>query len=90
MPQSALTCSIILPGIIKVFLTVAELCYVNKLLMPAPPTAQLPAQRFPLENLVNALTCSTILPSIIKIYLMVPELLSGNENEVKSWVRGHN
>ena len=36
------------------------------------------------------LTYSIILLSIIKIFQMVAELCSGNENDLKLWIRGHN
>ena len=38
----------------------------------------------------SVLTCSIILPIIIKIFLMVMNLCSGNENEERIWIRGHN
>ena len=38
----------------------------------------------------SALPCAIILPSVIKIFQTVAELCSGNENEVKIWIRGHN
>ena len=31
-----------------------------------------------------------ILPSIMKVFQTVAELCSGNENEIKIWIRGHN
>ena len=38
----------------------------------------------------SVLTCFINLSSIIKIFLMVTELYSGNQNEVKIWIRAHN
>ena len=43
MRHSSLSCSIILSSIIKIFLTVAELCSGNELLTPARPTTSWPA-----------------------------------------------
>ena len=51
-----LICSIILPSIVKIFLTVAELCSGNELLMPARTPADIHHfnnQIFPSENLVK-------------------------------------
>ena len=38
----------------------------------------------------SVLTCSISLPSIVKIFQMAAELCSGNENQVKIWIKGHN
>ena len=63
MRNSALTCSIFLSSIIKVFQTVAELCSENELLTPARPNFRPPAdvhhlnnQTVPSENLVKTAT----------------------------------
>ena len=70
--HSVLTCSTILPSIVKIFLTVAELCSGNELLTPARPTADIHHfnnQIFPSENLVknlnNALEDFTGQPAVL-------------------------
>ena len=50
--EFVLTCSIILPSIVKIFLTVAELCSGNELLTPAR-IHHFNNQSFPSENLVK-------------------------------------
>ena len=64
MRHSVLTCSIILPSIVKIFLMVAQLCSGNELLTPARPRPPPPPahrhssfynQIFPSESLVNKL-----------------------------------
>ena len=54
--HSELTCSKILPSIIKIFLTVVELCSGNQLLTPSRSPADIHHfnnQIFPSENLVK-------------------------------------
>ena len=85
-----LTCSIILPCIIKIFLMVAELCSLdeNEVKYRSGDIIIKKISRVVCEH--SALTCSIILPSIIKILLMVTELCSVNENEARIWIRGYN
>ena len=90
MQHSVLTCSIILPCIIKIFLTVAELCSLNENEIKIWIRGHNYKKVGQSCMLHSVLTCSIILPSIIKTFLMVTELCSGNENEGRIWIRGHN
>ena len=89
-----LTCSINLPSIIKIFLMVMELYSRNenevKILDQGTYLENEDKQSCHSCTRHSVLTCSINLPSIIKIFLMVMELCSGNENELKIWIRGHN
>ena len=83
-------CSIILPCIIKIFLTVAELCSQNE----NEVKIWIRGQNYKKDKQSclrhSMLTCSIILQNIIKIFLMVTELYSGNVNKGRVWIRGHN
>ena len=90
MQHSVLTCSIILPCIIKIFLTVAELCSLNENEVKYGSGDIIIKKDKQICMQHSVLKCSIILPSIIKIFLIVPELRSRNENEGRIWIRGHN
>ena len=83
--------SIILPCIIKIFLTVAELCSLNENEVKIWIRGNNYKKNMQSCMQHSKFNCSIILPSIIKIFLMVTELCSGNEkNEGRIWIRGHN
>ena len=92
MRYSVLTCSIILPCTIKIFITVAELCSLNENEIQIWIRGHNYLKKKDKQSCMrhSVLTCSIILPNIIEIFLMVTELCSGNENEERIWIRGHN
>ena len=73
--HSVLTCSIILPSMLKIFLMVAELCSRNELLTPARRHSSFPKQKSGYKK--PGPSCSKLTTSLVNVSLKFQTLISG-------------